>query len=152
MNISTTRKFFQKKSSCCWFSELCKIWHKKNWSPQTKRKKIEPFFARSWSIIHPSPNFVVKFCFLWQADVFCTKFSPTGEIVASGGFDRLICKSNSIQYVSVTAWVFDFRKFIILTDVSLQAMYIACAPISSLCSQDGFIHERYTKYHSMGVE
>ena len=46
----------------------------------------------------------------------------------------------------VIAWVFDFRKFITITDVSLQAMYIACAPIASLCSQDGFIHERHTKY------
>ena len=26
-------------------------------------------------------------------------------------------------------WVFDFRKFITITDVSLQAMYISCALI-----------------------
>ena len=51
-----------------------------------------------------------------------------------------------VQYVFVIAWVFDFRKFITITDVSLQAMYIACAPIASLCSQDGLIHERRTKY------
>ena len=47
-----------------------------------------------------------------------------------------------IQYVSVIAWVFDFRKFITITDVSLQAMYIACAPITSICSQHGLTHER----------
>ena len=46
-----------------------------------------------------------------------------------------------IQHVSVIAWVFDFRKFITITDVSLQAMYIA-----SICSQYGLYHERYTKY------
>ena len=51
-----------------------------------------------------------------------------------------------VQYVSVIAWVFDFRKFITITDVSLQAMYIACAPIASICSQHGLTHERYTKY------
>ena len=51
-----------------------------------------------------------------------------------------------IQYVSVIAWVFDFRKFIIITDVSLQAMYIACAPIASICSKHGLTHERLTKY------
>ena len=47
---------------------------------------------------------------------------------------------------TVIAWVFDFRKFITISDVSLQAMYIACAPIVSLCSQHGLTHERYTKY------
>ena len=51
-----------------------------------------------------------------------------------------------IQYVSVIAWVFDFQKFIIITDVSLQAMHIACAPIPSFCSQHGITHERLTKY------
>ena len=51
-----------------------------------------------------------------------------------------------VQYVSVIAWVFDFRKFITITDVSLKVMYIACTPIASLCSEDGFIHERHTKY------
>ena len=61
-----------------------------------------------------------------------------GLALARGGFE--------VQYVSVIAWVFDFRKFITITDVSLQAMYIACAPIASLCSQDGLIHERRTKY------
>ena len=49
-----------------------------------------------------------------------------------------------VQYVSVIARVFDFRKLITITDVSLQAMYIACTPIASMriCSQ----HERLTKY------
>ena len=63
-------------------------------------------------------------------------------------FSDWVLISLSIQYVSVIAWVFDFRKFITtcITDVSLQAMYIACAPIASLCSEDGFIHERRTKY------
>ena len=42
-----------------------------------------------------------------------------------------------IQYVSVIAWVFDFRKFITITDVSLQPMYIACAPIMSICERAG---------------
>ena len=51
-----------------------------------------------------------------------------------------------VLYVFVIAWVFDFRKFITITDVSLQAMYIACAPIASICSQHGFTHERLTKY------
>ena len=55
-------------------------------------------------------------------------------------------KSKILQYASVIAWVFDFRKFITITDVSLQAMCIACATIASLCSEDGFIHERRTKY------
>ena len=54
--------------------------------------------------------------------------------------------SHTVQYVSVIAWVFDFRKFITITDVSLQAMHIACAPIASICSQHGLTHERYTKY------
>ena len=44
------------------------------------------------------------------------------------------------------AWVFDFRKFITLADVSLQPMYIACAPIVSICSQHGLTHQRYSKY------
>ena len=56
-----------------------------------------------------------------------------------------------IQYVSVIAWVFDFRKFITITDVSLQAMHIACAPIPSFCSQLGITHERLTKYIFHGV-
>ena len=51
-----------------------------------------------------------------------------------------------VQYVSVIAWVFDFRKFITITDVSLQPMYIACAPIASICSQHGLSHQTYTKY------
>ena len=51
-----------------------------------------------------------------------------------------------IQYVSVIAWVFDFRKFITITDVSLQAICIACTPIASFCSQHGPTHERCTKY------
>ena len=37
-----------------------------------------------------------------------------------------------IQYVFVIAWVLDFRKLNTVTDVSLQAMYIACAPIASI--------------------
>ena len=53
---------------------------------------------------------------------------------------------NVVQYISVIAWVFDFRKFITITDVSLQAMYIACVPFASICSQHGLAHERYTKY------
>ena len=58
-----------------------------------------------------------------------------------------------IQHVSVIAWVFDFRKFITITDVSLQAMRIACAPIPSFHSQHGITHERLTKYLSpWGVE
>ena len=51
-----------------------------------------------------------------------------------------------VQYVSVIAWVFDFQKFITITDVSLQPMNIACAPIVSICSQHGLSHQRYTKY------
>ena len=51
-----------------------------------------------------------------------------------------------VQYVSVIAWVFEFRKFITITDVSLQAMYIPCAPIASIWSQHVLTHERYTKY------
>ena len=55
-----------------------------------------------------------------------------------------------IQYISVIAWVFDFRKFITITDVSLQPMYIACSPIVSIrshtTSQHGLSHQRYTKY------
>ena len=27
-----------------------------------------------------------------EAEIFSAKFSPDGEMVASGGFDRLICK------------------------------------------------------------
>ena len=53
---------------------------------------------------------------------------------------------NRVQYVSVIAWVFDFRKFITITDVSLQAMHIDCAPIANICSQHGLTHERYTNY------
>ena len=52
----------------------------------------------------------------------------------------------TVQYVSVIAWVFDFRKIITITDVSLQAMCLACAPITSLCSQHRLTNERYTKY------
>ena len=71
------------------------------------------------------------------------------------GFSEIL---SEVQYVSVIAWVFDFRKFIIITDVSLQAMYIlvACAPIASIqCSQHGLTHERLTKYLGLipwGVE
>ena len=51
-----------------------------------------------------------------------------------------------VQYVSVITWVFDFRKFITITDVSLQAIYIACAPSASLCSKHWLSHKRCTKY------
>ena len=62
-------------------------------------------------------------------------------------------RQSGIQYVSVIAWVFDFGKFITITDVSLQAMHIACAPIPSFCSQHGITHERLTKYlFPWGVE
>ena len=56
------------------------------------------------------------------------------------------CRQKHVQYVSVIAWVFDFRKFITITDVSLQPMYIACSPIVSICSQHGLSHQTYTKY------
>ena len=63
-------------------------------------------------------------------------------------FIKFVCQQcfYNLQYVSVIAWVFDFQKFIAITDVSLQAMYIACAPIASICSQHGLTHERLTKY------
>ena len=51
-----------------------------------------------------------------------------------------------VQYVSVIAWVFDFRKFIAITDVSVQAMCIACVPIAGICSQHGLTHESIQVY------
>ena len=54
---------------------------------------------------------------------------------------RTFRQKYEIQYVSVIAWVYDFRKFITMTDVSLQAICIACTPIASFCSQHGHTHE-----------
>ena len=76
------------------------------------------------------------------------------EILAKG-LSMLISKVHQkvVQYVSLIAWVFDFRKFITITDVSLQAMHIACSPIPRFCSQHGITHERLTKYlFPWGVE
>ena len=60
-------------------------------------------------------------------------------------FYKELSTKKLLQYVSVIAWVFDFRKFITITDVSLQAICTACTPIASFCSQHGPTHERYTK-------
>ena len=79
------------------------------------------------------------FCFL---DLKFSRFvSPSELHPVIWFFFKNSFRKRKIQYVSVIAWVFDFGKFITTTDVSLQAMYIACAQITSLCSQYGFIHE-----------
>ena len=43
-----------------------------------------------------------------EGEIFCSKFSPDGNIVASAGFDRLICKCvfNISLLTALVSWVF----------------------------------------------
>ena len=47
-----------------------------------------------------------------------------------------------VQYVSVRAWVFDFRKFIPITDIPLQAIHSLRSNRKRLFPA-GLTHERY---------
>ena len=100
---------------------------------ETKNRALEPASFREEVIVNKSQR----------------KAKSKYGICEGFWFDRLGHKAKRsdarfiyIQYVSVIAWVFDFRKFITITDVSLQAICIACTPIASFCSQHGPTHER----------
>ena len=41
-----------------------------------------------------------------EGDVFCTKFAPSGQFLASAGFDRLICTLQFHCFDSVTLYKF----------------------------------------------
>ena len=114
---------------------------------ETARFRENPFnYGRGVVIVVIKPKNITKQDFdAEQATKYSRLCTLTGRVISHIP-NAQTWTTSRLQCVSAIAWVFDSRKFITITDVSLQGMHLACAPIVSLCSQDGFIDERYTNY------